>query len=184
VTLVTSDGGDVPDTTQICVGDVCHTVGASVSSAAVSPTTLTFTDLAPGTYPVTVTNDAPYADAASTVTVTAGETAQITITLEAVVAPTTVATQPGNATPVTTVTVAPTQGSGGSAEIPTSPPANGGGGGVVPSNPAAPTGGTTVKALPNTGAGHDDSSSSMLFLLFAMLGVGGAGMFAWRRRLR
>ena len=55
----------------------------------------------------------------STVTVTAGETAQITITLEAVGVPTTVAAEPGNATPVTTVTVVPTQGTGGGGAVPT-----------------------------------------------------------------
>ena len=170
VILTTSDGGDVPDTTQVCVGTVCQTVGAGASAAAVSPTTLTFSDLAPGTYPVTVTNDAPYADAASTVTVTAGETAQITITLEAAAAPTTIATRPGNATPVTTVTVVPTQGTGGGVVVPTSPPTSGGG--VAPSKPNASSGGTTVKALPNTGAGdHGGSSTSLVMLLLAMVAV-------------
>jgi hypothetical protein len=130
---------------------------------------------------VTVTNDAPYADAASTVTVTAGETAQVAITLEAVAAPTTVATQPGNATPVTTVTVVPTQGSGGGVVVPTSPPTSGG---VVPSKPNGSTGGTTVRALPNTGTGSGTPSSSVFLLLLAVLAVGGAGMLTWRRRVR
>jgi hypothetical protein len=182
VTLVTSDGGDVPDTTQVCVGSACQTVGAGASAAAVSPKTLTFSDLAPGTYPVTVTNDAPYADAASTVTVTAGETARITITLEAVAAPTTVATEPGNATPVTTVTVMPTQGSGGGVVVPTNAPSNSGGG-VTPSKPNAPAGGTTVKALPNTGTGQGGSSTSLVLLLLAMFAIAAAGTFAWRRRV-
>jgi LPXTG-motif cell wall-anchored protein len=181
VTLTTSDGGDVPDNTQVCVGDVCQTVGAGASAAAVSPTTLTFADLAPGTYPVMVTNDAPYADAASTVTVTAGETAQITITLEAVAAPTTIATEPGNATPVTTVTVVPTQGTGGGVVVPTNAPSSGG---VVPSKRNASAGGTTVKALPNTGAGQESSSTSLVMLLLATLAVGVTGTFAWRRRTR
>jgi LPXTG-motif cell wall-anchored protein len=182
LTLTTADGGDVPDSTQVCVGSVCQTVGASVSSAAVSPTTLTFTNLDPGTYAVTVTNDAPYANAASTVTVTAGETAQITITLEAVAAPTTVVTEPGNATPITSVTIVPTQGSGGGGGVvPTSPPTSGGGG-VTPSRPNAATGGTTVKALPNTGSGQGGSSTSLIMLLLAMLAVGTAGTLAWRRR--
>jgi hypothetical protein len=144
---------------------------------------LTFSDLDPGTYPVTVTNAAPYADATSSVLVPAGETAQVTITLEAVAAPTMIATNPGNATPVTTVTVVPTQDSGGGGVVvPTNAPASGG---VVPSKPNASSGGTTVKALPNTGVGdHGASSTSLVMLLLAMLAVGAAGAFAWRRRTR
>jgi hypothetical protein len=182
VTLITSDGGDVPDNTQVCVGTVCQTVGAGASAAAVSPTTLTFSDLATGTYLVTVTNDPPYTDAASTVTVTAGETASVTITLDpSAVAPT--ATLPGNATPVTTVTVVPTQGTGGGGVVPTTAPSSGGG--VTPSRPSGSSGGTTVKALPNTGAGDQGgSSTSLVMLLLAMLAVAGASAFAWRRRTR
>ncbi|HEU0166122.1 MAG TPA: Ig-like domain-containing protein [Thermomicrobiales bacterium] len=183
LTLTTDDGGPVPDGAIVCVGNQCQTVGAEVSSAAVSATTLTFASLDPGTYLLTVTNAAPYADAAGSVTVTSDGTAQVTVTLETVAAPTTVATQPGNATPVTTVTVVPTQGSGGGVVIPTSPPTSGVGG-LTPSNPNAPTGGMTVKALPNTGSGQGASSTSLVMLLLAVLAVGVAGAFAWRRRTR
>jgi hypothetical protein len=56
---------------------------------------------------------------------------------------------------------------------------------VTPSRPSGSSGGTTVKALPNTGAGDQGgSSASLVMLLLAMLAVAGASAFAWRRRTR
>jgi MYXO-CTERM domain-containing protein len=56
---------------------------------------------------------------------------------------------------------------------------------VTPSWPNATIGGTTVKALPNTGAGDQGSSVvSPVMLVLAMLAVGAAGAFTWRRRTR
>jgi hypothetical protein len=173
VTLSTSDGGPVPAGSIVCVGDVCKTVGAAISSAAadVSPVTLTFADLEPGTYPVTVTNAAPYADANEHMTVSGGETTRLSIVLEAASAPTTMPTEPGNATPITTVTVVPTHGSGGSG---------------ASSKPESPAGGNeiSVKALPNTGSGSDTTASRFMLLLMAMLAVGAAATVAWRSRAR
>jgi hypothetical protein len=167
VTLTTSDGGDVPDGTTVCVGTTCQTAGAGASAAAVSGTTLTFGNLAPGPYDVTVTNATPYQDAAGGVLVIPGETTALTIELQITTA-TTAPTQPGGATPISTVTVtvAPTQGTGGgSTNGPTSAP-----------------GGTKVVALPNTGAGTGSSNASLSLLLLAIVTVLGAGAFAWRRR--
>ncbi|HEU0166121.1 MAG TPA: hypothetical protein VFQ54_13830, partial [Thermomicrobiales bacterium] len=170
-TISTGDGGDVPDSAQVCVGDVCQTVGASVSSAAVSPATLTFGDLAPGIYDVTVTNAAPYQNSAGSIAITAGETTTSDIVLQ-VAAVTVAPTRPGNATPITTVTVAPTNPSSG----------GDGGGGSAPSNPGAPSGGTTVRALPNTGSGSSGSNGSLLLLLSALAITGLGGWAAIRRR--
>ncbi|HEU0164398.1 MAG TPA: hypothetical protein VFQ54_05085, partial [Thermomicrobiales bacterium] len=91
VTLSSSDGGAIPDDAIVCVGDACQSVGSGASAAAVSGTTLSFDALAPGTYPVTVTGAAPYADATASVTIVAGSTSEVAITLQLTVAP----TQPG-----------------------------------------------------------------------------------------
>jgi LPXTG-motif cell wall-anchored protein len=55
---------------------------------------------------------------------------------------------------------------------------------VTTSKPDTSSGGTTVKALPNTGAGQGSSSTSLVILLLAMLAVGVAGTITWRRRAR
>jgi LPXTG-motif cell wall-anchored protein len=170
LTVSTADGGAVPDDTTVCVGTTCQRVGAGASAAAISPATLTFSDLAPGTYGATVTNAAPYQDAASSVTVTADETTSREIVLQ-MAAVTVAPTEPGAATPIATGTT-----------VPANPPSGGNGSGVAPSQPHAPSGGANVTSLPNTGAGSGSSSTSLLFLLLAMATVLGAGLLSWRRR--
>ncbi len=164
VTLTTGDGGTIPDGAQVCVGTDCQTVGAGVSSAAVSGPTITFGNLDPGTYPVTVTNAAPYQDATGSVDVVAGETASFSIDLQ-LVPPTQAA-----ASPVVTQTIAPNQ--------PTAPAAAGGpSGGSSGGNTAPP-----VKSLPNTGSGQTSDNLNLLLLLGAISLVLVFGSLGWRRQ--
>ncbi|HEU0164342.1 MAG TPA: hypothetical protein VFQ54_04805, partial [Thermomicrobiales bacterium] len=176
--LTTSDGGPVPNGAIVCVGDQCQAVGASVSSAAVG-TTLTFVGLDPGTYPLTVTNAAPYLDATGSVTVTAESTTNASIVLQlAAVTVTTVPTEPGAATPIVTGTAGPTQAPGDGNAIPTQ--RAGGSDGAAP--PSRTDGAPAVKALPNTGAGGGSSDASLTLLLLAIVAVAGGGILTWRRR--
>jgi len=160
ITLVTADGGAIPDTTRVCVGDACQTFGADFAAAAVTGSALTF-PLDPGTYPVTVTNAAPYADASGEITVRAGETATLTLEMVAPAAPTNTPSATPTPTATSTRTLAP-------------PTAT-----VTPTTaPMAP-----VTTLPNTGAGPHATSPALLLLLttigIALLMVAAAG---WRRR--
>jgi len=171
----TSDGGDVPDTAQVCAGTVLPTV--PVTSTSVSTTTLTFPDLAPGTDDVTVTNAVPYQHTTSTNPISGGETQSRDTVLQRA-AVTMLPPQIGAAASISTTTIAPT-----------SPPAgrndDSGVGRIVPTNASSPTGGAPqVVAHLNTGAGHDDSSSSIVILLLAILMVVRAGTFTWRRRVQ
>jgi hypothetical protein len=82
VTLTTSDGGQVPEGALVCAGEACQTVGAGVRSTAISLTTLTFADVAAGSYDMAVTDTAPYPHVTASVTVVAGETASNAIMLQ------------------------------------------------------------------------------------------------------
>jgi cell division septation protein DedD len=155
ITLVTSDGGAIPDNGQICIGDTCQSTGtpagsASVSAAAVSGSTYSFTGLAAGTYPVTVTGVAPYADFTGTITITAGEITNQTITLSLIpVTATAAPTNTAQASPVVSPTTAPGQPTATSA-------------------PAKPGPTVAVKSLPNTGQGSSGGTTSFALLFFSL----------------
>jgi len=200
--LVTSDGGDVPDDATVCVADVClspgDVTGGSVGAAAVSGVAVPFDGLAAGTYPVSVTNAAPYGDATGSVTVPEAGYGEVTITLaiaQETLVPTEiptdvptepVATEPGAATPIATTTTEPTAPSPtepGPGPAPTDPPTNGGGGGGA----SAGGGGSSapaVTSLPKTGSGETGSSTPIATLLGAAILVLFAAGLGWRRRAR
>lgn len=149
---------------------VCQMVEEQTSSAAVSPTTLAFTNLDPRTYDVAVTNASRYLDASEIISAILGMTSADTIALHpAAVTPT--PTQAGAATPIVAKTVAPTNPSSRASSGETAATLATGG------QPAP-----RVVALPNTGAGHAGSSASISVMLLAMLLVIGSGGLAWRRR--
>jgi len=193
VVLDTGDGAEIPDGALVCVADQCQSVGASaVSAAAASGTSLTFDNLAPGTYVVTLTNAAPYADATGSVTVPEDGYGELRLTLTIAQIPTEVpaeptATVPGAATPIATdpaepTVPAPAPTEPGSGPAPTSPPTNGGSNGGVSSAGGGNAAGPSVSALPNTGTGTTSSSTpSWAILTGALLIVAIAGI-GWRRR--
>jgi len=181
VTLLSDDGGTIPDGAIICIRDICQTAGGDpISAAAVSATTLTFTDLAPGEAVITVTNAAPYADTSGTVTIPEHGDVTVTITLDVAAEPTATATDivdptataPGAATPIATTTVEPTS------PAPTSPPTSSSNGGSGASSAPA------VTTLPNTGAGTTSSTTSLAALLGGAVVILLAAAVGWRRRLR
>ena len=80
VTVVTSDGSPIPDDTEVCVGEQCQSLDAIAAASAPSGTSATFSDLAVGSYPLTVLIDRVqfYTDS---ITVVANETANVTVVL-------------------------------------------------------------------------------------------------------
>ena len=117
ITVFTSDGGEVPDASILCVGDVCQTIGSRFGASAESGVSLFFA-VAPGTYAVTATNASPYADASGSVTVSADGTSPLSLTLARQVtgtqpAASPVATTPGGDPLPPPVTQLPSTGSGG-----------------------------------------------------------------------
>ncbi|HEU0163802.1 MAG TPA: hypothetical protein VFQ54_02090 [Thermomicrobiales bacterium] len=170
LTVLTGDGGAIPDSASICLADQCTVAGAAVSSAAASGSSFSFTGVASGAQSLTITNVAPYADLTATIDVVADTTTTTSVTLD----PAAVPTEPGNATPITTVTAMPTAG------VNPTQPGGGGNGGGAPSS----GGGVPVKMLPNTGTGSGGDSSSILILFGAMLLTVATAAIAWRRRYR
>ncbi|HEU0165622.1 MAG TPA: hypothetical protein VFQ54_11315, partial [Thermomicrobiales bacterium] len=169
LTLSTGDGGSVPPGTKVCIADRCQTVGAEISGAAVSDATLRFATLAPGTYPLAITNAAPYQDATGNVTIADGQTTAVDIVLERAAA--TTPTEPGAATPIVTraATIAPTREPGGGAA-------------VSPGQKAPSGNGQVVTSLPNTGSGAQSPTASVALLVLAMAAILGACVLNWRRR--
>lgn len=120
VVLTTVDGEQVPVSTTVCVGSICHQ-GDEFSSSAASGTLFTFVVPA-GTYPLTVQNDSPYQEIASNVTVGAGETITVPLVLQIKPTPTpgptmtapgpTSAPGPIGPTPTSTVNHLPNTGAG------------------------------------------------------------------------
>ena len=80
VTVVTSNGSPIPDDTEVCVADQCQSLDDIAAAAAPSGTSATFSDLAAGSYPLTVLIDGVqvYAD---TITIAADETIEVTVVL-------------------------------------------------------------------------------------------------------
>lgn len=112
VSVSTEDGGALPPSTTVCLGAICQQAdkNASISAArallAVGDTTFTFT-IAPGTYPLTVRDAAPYGDIATTVTVEANASITVPLTLARTVVPTSTPGGSPSPTPQATGTDAP-----------------------------------------------------------------------------
>jgi hypothetical protein len=187
------DGG------QACIGDVCQTIGSTVRAASTSSQTLLFSGFLPGTYVIAVTGVAPYADAIGGVTVEAGETAEVTITLVLAETP----PEPGAATPVVDETTVPGETEEGQPGAIVDGPALAANGVSAPDGVSAAGDGeranVSVQALPNTGIGRsafepslassmgiggDVRLASLMLLLLSGGVVVVAGGAVWRRRGR
>jgi len=186
ITLITSDGDAVPDNALVCIGAQCRRVSDQIAAAAATGTTLTFSDLAADTYVVIVTDAAPYDDLSQEVSIGAGETVTLQLTLQRTSAP-------DAATPITTEVPVPTTAPSDpvATTVPTAPAPN-------PSTDSGPSptpgsSGTTgssgsasapaaVTSLPKTGSGTASPTIDPLVLL-AIVGAALAivGITRWRR---
>jgi len=189
-TIYTIDGNTFPDDAIILLtspnGEEFTPGGFGLAStgairafvaAAASGSVVSFTEIPAGDYVLTVTNASPYVDYMQEVTVTAGETLELAITLQTEASSPT-ATVPGAATPIATGTVPPTT-------VSTETPAAGA---PTTAAPAQPSGsGVAVTTLPKTGQGANTQGGELSLLLLlgaAMLTVLGAGLGLARRRMR
>jgi hypothetical protein len=188
LTITTEDGGAIPTGASITVGsETVVASGAEVSGAdTASGTTFTFSNLAPGTQPIQVTNAAPYADFTGSVVVTAGQASASSIELILAAAP----GETPTATPTLEASPSPSP----------SPSVTPGTGHVGPGNPdAAPTATATAAAgdgtqgeqpaggvtqLPSTGQGSTSSGSIATLLMLAAVALLAAGALAARKRLQ
>jgi len=204
LTIETVDGPRASelDEGQACIGDVCLTIGSTVRAASTSSQTLLFSGFLPGTYLIAVTGVTPYADAIGGVTVEAGETAEVTITLVLAETPET-PPGPGAATPVVDETTVPGETDEGQPGAIVEAPALAANGVSAPDGVSAAGDGeranVSVQALPNTGIGRsafepslassmgigsDVRLASLMLLLLSGGVVVVAGGVVWRRRGR
>jgi len=156
VILTTEDGGDLPDSAEVCLGEVCQPLqpSALASRALLAPSgsQATFSELAPGAYPVEVRNVAPYEGTAGSLRVEAGETTTVALTLRQL---------PSTETPVPTETTEPTEAT--STATPTA------------------TATTPVTGLPSTGTGDSGTTTSGLLLIVGAIALTAAGWMFVRR---
>ena len=80
VTVIISNGSPIPDDTEVCLAGQCQSLDDIAAAAAPSGTSATFSDLAAGSYPLTVLIDGVevYAE---TLTIAADETVEVTVVL-------------------------------------------------------------------------------------------------------
>jgi len=194
LSLITEDGGILPDTTRICVDTQCQSPngdalanGARTGLAfiAAAPTEIVFAGLAVGEHVVTITNAAPYADQTFTVTVDAGTitdtTHQIALAEDAAtVGPT--ATAPAAATPIATQPDVPAPTLTPTEPVVSVPDGDGTAGGGAASAGSSGGRAAVVTSLPKTGIGAESTSWSLALLVGAGLFVLAAGMVGSRRR--
>jgi hypothetical protein len=185
VTISTADGGDIPSSAEICVGDVCTTISeieASGLTAADLPSgsEVVLVGIPIGTQRVSVTGAAPYLDYSGSVGIIAGQSIPFAIVLQPVDDPTPTAT---NAPATPTATSEP-----GDPDVPTATP-------TQPANdtdtPSAtePSGegddpDQPIDTLPSTGTNTGSPGTSTLILLIVAFAVTAAGLAGWQRRSR
>jgi hypothetical protein len=169
---MTGDGSSVPDGTVVCLGDQCQSLDGMAASAVPSGTQAVFSDLAAGTYPLSVFVGVAQVYSGDLV-VTAGEIANATVVISAP-GP----TNPGGGTPETGV-VGPGNGDGSGNGNSVD---DGNAGDQDTTDGSVPAGGPGVTSLPSTGTG----SSSPVALYFVLLVSAGliatAGTLAWKQR--
>jgi len=151
IVLTTSDGQPVPDTTTVCLDTRCELASALVA-AVDSGATLTFDDVAPGTYAITVQDAAPYLDASGSIVIAPGSVSTVDLLLvlpdpTATVIPSPSATQ----TPTVAIepTVTPTTQQEGIVIPPPQPTSTA----TVTSTPVDDAPVAPVSQLPGTGTG-------------------------------
>jgi hypothetical protein len=183
IVLITSDGQPVPDSATVCLADRCELAG-TLAAAVDSGSTLTFEDVAPGTYGVVVRDAAPYLDANGAVVIVPGGVGTVDLLL---VLPdptaTTIASPTVTATPEPSTTMEPSPTQQGDKVIsppqrPTATPTATATSIAMDASPAPP-----VSRLPSTGVGADSSQSvGYIAVMLALVLILAAAMIGSRRR--
>jgi hypothetical protein len=157
ITVVSSDGGPLPDGIVVCLGDRCQVPGADEVSVAAVPSgsTATFTDVAPGSYAVTVVGGTAQLFAGG-INVAAGVVSSLTVTIDGAA--------PG------------TPGPGGNVDDGSDDDGGGSDGGVATLPPV-------ISQLPSTGSGAESMIGTYLVLLIAA-GLVGTGSLLMMKQHR
>ncbi|MGC4107643.1 MAG: hypothetical protein QM753_15085 [Thermomicrobiales bacterium] len=103
--LTTVDGGNVPDTTRVCVEDTCQIVGDIVFGGGSARVPVGFSGLQPGDYNVWITHTAPYDERAGGIRIVADEVETIEVVL---LLPTPTSVASVTSVPAVTATTPPT----------------------------------------------------------------------------
>ena len=193
ITLTTSDGNPIPTGATVCLDDRCELADDILASAIDSGSTVVFDNVIPGSYPLSVTNTAPYLDATGSVIVPPGGTGQAAILL---VLPAPTVTPTASATATSTTTPSPTASST-STFTPTATATLAPDRGTIPprlatatptvtaTSTAAPSGGSEhITQLPSTGTGESGDHTTWLALALGvlLLCLSWFGAF-WNRRV-
>jgi len=159
--LATSDGGSLPGTTRICLGERCTTI-----AELGDPANLIFTDLAPGTYRMTITQADPYRDWEQDVVITEADANTLAIALVRAEVPATeipdAATPISGETPVPTVTL-PAEPIATTA--PSATTTTGGTSSTTSTTNGSPSAPAAVTSLPKTGSGTATPAIDQLALM-------------------